>query len=436
MLPKIVDDRTRTPTPAEDEAHPRRPSSARTPQFAERASSLPSSASDAIAAASAALAAFDTPSVVPQTGAARRTSEPRAVIDLLPPAKSDAKPVSERLVSTRPGASPQDTVVYERYYGLAESPFALSPNPRFLFHWDSHDSVLRDIATAIGHHDGTILLTGADGAGKTTLARALVAQLGRRALVSFVSAPVTDARELLQTVLVDFGVISRTDAASGRLREASGDDLASTLRDFLASLSALQAVALIVIDDVQHLSTAILRDLRVLAELAAEHKLLQVLLVGDPELAATLLSGRLQPWNRLIGLRAELGPLSDVDVADYVAHRLAVAGTADPLFDAGALARLYVVTRGTPRDVNLIADCALAIGQRIAARSIDEDLIDRAARDLGLLSEAPPESRWGVRMLLVALFASLMLAGAAGAGWMLREPLLRVLARYGVSLSR
>jgi general secretion pathway protein A len=379
---------------------------------------LSPSASAALEAASAALAAFEAPAVPAKIETTAGASEPRALIDLFPPAKS---------------AAARAAAVYERFYGLAESPFDLSADPRFLFHWDSHDRVLRSVATAIGRHDGTILLSGEAGAGKTTLSRALVAQLGRRTLVSFVTDPVAAARDVLQTVLVDFGVISRADAASGRLRGASRDDLASTLRDFLASLSALQAVALIVIDDAHNLSTATLGDLQVLAELAAGHKLLQVLLVGEPDLAARLHSDELQSWSRLIGLRAELGPLSAGDVADYVAHRLAVAGTTDVLFDADALARLHALSSGTPRVVNVIADRALVMGQRASARTIDEGLVDRAARDLGLLPEAASTAG---NMLLVALLAALMLAGAAGAGWMLREPLLRVLARYGVSLSR
>jgi general secretion pathway protein A len=369
---------------------------------------LTPSASAALAAASAALAAFEAPAAPAKTETTTGASAPRALIE-------------------------REAAVYERFYGLAESPFDLPADPRFLFHWDSHDRVLRSIATAIGRHDGTILLTGEAGAGKTTLARALVAQLGRRTLVSFVTDPVAAARDLLQTVLVDFGVISRADAASGRLRDASRDDLASTLRDFLSSLSALQAVALVVIDDAHRLPAAILGDLQVLAEIASEHTLLQVLLVGEPDLAARLSSDELQAWSRLIGLRAELGPLSAGDVADYVAHRLAVAGTTDALFDASALARLHELSRGTPRAVNLIADRALVMGQRASARSIDEELVDCAARDLGVLPEAAAPSG---NILLVGLLAALMLAGAAGAGWVLREPLLRVLARYGVSLSR
>jgi len=435
---KIVDERAPKPPPPEerDQANPRRPPPSAAPNPAEHVPSLTPSASAALAAASAALAAFEAPAAPATIESTTGASEPRALIDLFPPAKPAAAstttdaPMPRAVVA---GHAQREAAVYERFYGLAESPFDLPADPRFLFHWDSHDRVLRSVATAIGRHDGTMLLTAEAGAGKTTLARALVAQLGRRTLVSFVTDPFAAARDLLQTVLVDFGVISRADTASGRLRGASRDDLASTLRDFLASLSALQAVALIVIDDAHQLSASILGDLQVLAEIASEHTLLQLLLVGEPDLAVRLNSDDLQAWSRRIGLRAELGPLSASDVADYVAHRLAVAGTTDALFDAGALARLHALSRGTPRAVNLIADRALVMGQRASARSIDENLVDRAARDLGVLPEAAAASG---NILLVALLAALMLAGAAGAGWVLREPLLRVLARYGVSLSR
>ena len=412
-----------------------------------KAQPLSPTASAALAAASAALAALSAPAAPAKTDTATAPSGPRKLIDLFPPAKPSASvtaPASpKKALDETPAPAPSPAVApaprtvlaYERFYGLAERPFDLSTDPRFLFHWDSHDHVLRDVTAAIARHDGTILLIGEAGAGKTTLCRAVIAQLGRRTLVSFVGESVAAASDLLKTVLVDFGVISRADAVSGRLREASLADLAGTLRDFLTSLAALQAVALIVIDDAQRLSPEVLSELQILSELAAEHTLLRVLLVGEPDLTTRLRGDQSQTWSRRIGLCAELGPLDPGDVADYVAHRLAVAGTTDALFDEHALARLHTLSGGSPRMVNLIGDRALVMGEQASSRSIDEGLIDRAARDLGLLPEAPAVS-WAGRMLLLVSMVALMLAGAAGAAWLLRDPLLRVLARYGVSLSR
>lgn len=408
---------------------------------------LSPTASAALAAASAALAALNAPAAPAQTNTGAAPSGPRKLIDLFPPAKPAAiftAPASPKQAAAEPPSPatgpavapvPRTVVAYERFYGLAERPFDLSSDARFLFHWDSHDHVLRDVTAAIARHDGTILLIGEAGAGKTTLCRVVIAQLGRRTLVSFVGEPVAAARDLLKTVLVDFGVISRADAVSGRLREASREDLAGTLRDFLTSLAALQAVALIVIDDAQKLSSEVLSELQILAELAAEHTLLQVLLVGEPDLTTRLRGDQSQAWSRRIGLCAELGPLEAGEVVDYVAHRLAVAGTTDPLFDERALVRLHTLSGGSPRVVNLIGDRVLVMGEQASARSIDEALVDRAARDVGLLPEVPAVS-WSGRMLLLVSMVALMVAGAAGAAWLLRDPLLRVLARYGVSLSR
>lgn len=400
---------------------------ARAPHDAPRPQPLTPEASAALAAASAALAAFNEQPGSLEPATPSPASGPRKLIDVFPPA---APAASAQEPTSAP--APARPASYERFYGLSEHPFDLSPDPRFLFEWEARDKVLRDLTAALKRHDGTILLTGETGAGKTTVCRALVAQLGRRTLVSFVGEPVAAARDLLETVLVDFGVISRADAVTGRLRGASRDDLASTLRDFIASLTALQAVALIIIDDAHRLTAGVLGDLQVLAELAREHKLLQVLLVGEPHLKASLATAELHQWDRLAGLRVELGPLASGDMADYVAHRLAVAGSTENPFDGDALARVHALSLGAPRTVNRLCDCALTMGQQASARSIDAGLVDRAARDLGLLSDRAAVASWRGRLMMVIVMLALMLAGAAGAGWMFREPLLRALSRWHV----
>ena len=396
----------------------------RAPHAGPRPQPLTPEASAALAAASAALAAFSEQPGSPEPAPASHPSGPPKLIDLFPPAP--AASAQEPTAAPVPSAPAS----YERFYALTEHPFDLSPDPRFHFEWDARDKVLRDLTAALTRHEGTILLTGETGAGKTTVCRALVAQLGRRTLASFIGEPAAAARDLLETVLVDFGVISRADAVTGRLRAASRDDLARTLRDFLASLTALQAVALIVIDDAHRLTAGVLGELQVLAEMAREHKLLQVLLVGEPPLEASLRTAELHQWDRLTGLRVELAPLASSDVADYVAHRLAVAGTTESLFDADALARVHALSGGTPRTVNLLCDRALTMGQQDSARSIDADLVDRAARDVGLLPDRPAAASWRGRLLVAIVMLALMLAGAAGAGWMFREPLGRALTRW------
>jgi general secretion pathway protein A len=404
-------------------------------------------ASAAVAAASAALEAFAAPRrELPRASAVSSPTSPpgpRKLIDLFPPARPAAveaktpaavqatAPVAAA-AATPPAQPARVPALHERFYGLSDNPFDLAPDPRFHFRWDSHDQVLRDLTAAFERRDGTMLLIGNAGSGKTTVCRALAARLGRRTLVCVVGEPPAAARDLLQTVLADFGVVSRADTASGRLREASRDDLVSALRDFLASLAVLQAVALIVIDDAHAMAPGVLADLQILADMALEHKRLQVLLVGEPPLRATLQRDSLRKWDGLIGLRAELGPLAGGDMADYVTHRLAVVGTTDRLFDEAALARVHTLSHGTPRTVNRLCDRALTMGQRASARSIDEALVDRAARDLGLIADPAPPPSWRRRFVAVIALLVLMCAGAAGAGWIFREPLTRTLARWHV----
>ena len=401
-----------------------------------------------MAAASAALAVFAAPRQEPPRASAvggppSSPSGPRKLIDLFPPArpaaveaKTPAAVKATGLVAAAttapPAGSARVPALYERFYGLSGNPFDPAPDPRFHFRWDSHDQALRDLTAALKRRDDTMLLIGDAGSGKTTLCRALVARLGRRTLVSVVGEPAAAARDLLRTVLVDFGVISGVDTASARLREASRDDLASTLRDFLASLAVLQAVALIVIDDAHAMAPGVLADLQILADMALEHKRLQVLLVGEPPLRATLQRDSLRKWDGLIGMRAELGPLAGSDMADYVTHRFAVAGTTDRLFDEAALARVHTLSHGTPGTVNRLCDRALTMGQRASARSIDEALVDRAARDLGLIADPAPPPSWRGRFATIVVLLVLMCAGAAGAGWMFREPLTRTLTRWNV----
>ncbi len=287
---------------------------------------------------------------------------------------------------------------------------------------------MQKLSTAVGRRDGLIVLTAEPGIGKTILCQALVDLLGRHALVSFVTEPPSGADDLLRTVLVDFGDVSRDDLANGGLAQTSVDGLAERLGGFLASLPDAHAVALVIIDNAHELPVAVLTDLRVLFAMAAEEKLLQVVLVGEPALTTLLGSTDLRPLDVLVALRTELHALAPEEVGGYVAHRLAVAGSTGRIqFDEDALDSVYALSQGVPRAVNLICDRALTIGYRTSAALIDNEIVQRAARELALV---PAGSSWRDRLVVAALMAALMLAGAAGAGWVFRAPLARVLAQW------
>jgi len=323
-------------------------------------------------------------------------------------------------------ASPRPVLAtYETFYGLNDKPFAAAPDLRFLYHSSSHDVALQELSASIDKRDAVAVLTGPAGIGKTLLCRALVEQLDRNTVVSFVSDAASSAEHLLRTLLVDFGVISQAEAAAGQLASASHQDLAGALRDFLSSLTALQATALLIVDDVDRLPPAVLQELRSLSDLAASGQLLQMVLVGEPSLTRQLKSGDLRAIDDRVAQRVELGPLQEDEVSGYVAHRLAVAGRGERIdFSEPALGRIFAMSQGVPAVVNRICDKALTLGYQSSASRIDGDFVDDAAQQLGLTSVDGARS-WRERALLATLMLTLVLAGAAAAGWVFREPLSR-----------
>ena len=351
----------------------------------------------------------------------------RPLLDLFPP-PPDATIVEPAAPAPRPPVP--ETVTYETFYGLTEKPFSLSSDPRFLYHSSSHDRVAQELLGAIRRREGVVVMTGEVGTGKTTLCRAVIDQLDQRTLTSFVLDPFVSVEELLKTILVDFGVISREDLAHERLRGASRDELTATLRDFLASLAPLQAFAVVVVDEAQNLTADVLERLRVLSDAEDGHRLLQVILVGRPDLM-TLIARDDQGMAQRVAVRCRLEPIDEDEVAGYVAHRLLVAGASARVgFDDAALTRIYALTGGVPRLMNLLCDRALTLGYDSAASAIDESLVDRAAEDLDI---APVESRAAAaaRAVVTALvLLSFMLAGAAGAAYVFQNRIARVMIEW------
>jgi general secretion pathway protein A len=415
---------------------------------------LPPSAFAAINAASAALSqAFEAPSPAPTAPAPVQlpaTAGPRTLLDLFPPAVSlestapslpmrdSAVPppiaaIEPPRVAVRPrvfpAAAPPRGVTYETFYGLDEKPFAAPPDLRFLYHSSAHDRALQDLVSSVTRRDPVAVFTGEPGIGKTLLCRALVDQLERRTLVSFVTDAPRSAEDLLKTMLVDFGVISPADVTTG-LAPAARDELAGALRDFLSSLVVLQASALLIVDDAHGLQAPVLEELRGLADTAAEGGLLQIVLVGEPALTRLLKTNELRAINDRVKVRVELGPLDDDEIPGYVAHRIAVAGRGGRVeFGESALRRVFALSRGIPGLVNKICDRALTIGYQSSASHIDADFVEQAGQDAGLVQAEPGDSVRD-RVLIAVLMLSLMLAGAAGAGWVFREPLSRAWAEW------
>jgi type II secretory pathway predicted ATPase ExeA/cell division septation protein DedD len=277
-------------------------------------------------------------------------------------------------------------LTYEPFFGLAEKPFSLSADPRFLFRSPAHGPAFDELLAGIRRREGLIVLTGEIGTGKTTLCRAVLQHLDRRTFAAFVADPFVSREDLLKTLLVDFGVISIGDLTRGRFNGASRTDLSYPLYEFLDSLVPLQAFAVVVIDEAQNLSLPLLEEIRILSELERREKLLQVVLVGQPELRSNLKLPEMRQVDQRVSVRCELTPLNADGVAGYVNHRLRVAGRgmSGVEFTRAALEAVYRGSSGIPRLINRICDRALQRAYGSQSRQIDVHSVWAAFDDLGL----------------------------------------------------
>jgi general secretion pathway protein A len=295
--------------------------------------------------------------------------------------------------ASRPGAFP--SLTYEPYYGLSEKPFSLSADPRFLFRSFAHASAFDEIHAGIRRREGLIVLTGEIGTGKTTLCRSVLQHLDRRTFAAFVADPFVSREDLLKTLLLDFGVVSMADLTRGRFDGASRSDLSYPLYEFLDSLVPLQAFAVVIIDEAQNLSLPLLEEIRILSELERREKLLQVVLVGQPELRSNLRLPEMRQVDQRVSVRCELTALDAAGAAGYVQHRLDIAGRGESRveFTASALEAIHEGSTGVPRLINRICDRALQRAFTARALQIDADFVWTAIGDLGLIPVRKPAAR-------------------------------------------
>jgi type II secretory pathway predicted ATPase ExeA/cell division septation protein DedD len=289
------------------------------------------------------------------------------------------------------------TLTYEPYYGLRAKPFSLSTDPRALYKSSSHAAVYEDLLAAIRRREGVIVLTGEMGTGKTTLCRAALYQLDRKTFTTFVPDPDLSREDLLRMLLVGFGEVSVHDLKQGRLKGTPRAELGCQLYDFLISLESVDAFAALVIDEAQNLSGPLLDEIRALSEMEAGRRLLQIVLVGQPELRARLRTPEMQQIAQHVTTVRELRPLTREGVDGYVSHRLAVAGGARDRveFSPPALDLVFVASAGIPRLVNRICDRALFNGYIDRSAQIGQIHVGRALQDLEL---TPPRHQPSIPM--------------------------------------
>ncbi|MDP6980021.1 MAG: AAA family ATPase [Myxococcota bacterium] len=273
--------------------------------------------------------------------------------------------------------------MYTAFYGLHEKPFSLSPNPRYLFFAQGHREALAHLRYGIEEGEGFIAVTGEVGTGKSTLCRALIESLGPATEVAFLFNPPRSATELLHAIAMEFGL-----QPAGHQRHALNDQL----NRFLLERRQQGKRVLLIIDEAQNLDVHVLEEIRLLSNLeTASSKLIQIILLGQPELDRKLDSTELRQLRQRISVRWFLTPLSREETEAYVVHRLEVAaGGPRPIFDPSALRELHKRSGGVPRRVNLLADRALLAGYGADARVLDASFIRRAAAEVDGIAAGPP----------------------------------------------
>jgi general secretion pathway protein A len=282
-------------------------------------------------------------------------------------------------------------LTYEPYYGLKEKPFSLSADPRFLYKSRAHAPVFDALRAGIRRREGIIVLTGEPGTGKTTLCRSVLEALDRKTFCTFVPDPFVSREDLLKMLLIEFGVMSVDDLKSGRLHAATRPELSYPLYDFLKSLVPLQAYAVLILDEAQNLTSQLLEEIRILADLEGPEKLLQLVLVGQPELHDKFKDPVMRQVDQRISVRCSLEALEQDALSGYLAHRLTVAGAgADRVeFQPDALELLYCASHGNPRLLNLIADKSLSRGHLERTWVITRVIVGAALAELGYARPDP-----------------------------------------------
>lgn len=283
------------------------------------------------------------------------------------------------------------SLTYEPKFGLREKPFSLSSDPRFFYRHSSHGASFDTLRAGIRRREGILALMGEVGTGKTTLCRAVLQALDQRTFAAFVPDPFLSREDLLKTLLVDFGVVSVDEIRNGRLKGVTRTDLSYPLYDFLASLQPLKAFAVVMIDEAHNLKTDLLEEIRILSDLEKNHeKLLEVMLIGQPELQERLASTQMRQLAQRVSLRCELVPLLPDDVKAYISHRLSVAGNDGRVrFTEQAVEWVVTASGGIPRVVNLICDRALQKAAGSNTAIVDAEHVVWAVQDLGMPTPQP-----------------------------------------------
>ena len=267
--------------------------------------------------------------------------------------------------------------MYLTFFGLNEKPFAITPDPRYLYLSERHAEALAHLLYGINEAGGFVQLTGEVGTGKTTIVRSLLAQTPKNAEIALILNPKMTPAEFLLTICEELG-IGVPDSALSSLK-----DLVDILSHYLLRAHAAGRRVVLVVDEAQNLSPEVLEQVRLLTNLETNtQKLLQIIVIGQPELRELLARNELRQLAQRITGRYHLNPLSRDETTAYVRHRLRVAGATTDIFSPQALAEVYRLSQGVPRVINVICDRALLGAYSLDRHRVTTPLVRHAASEV------------------------------------------------------
>ena len=266
--------------------------------------------------------------------------------------------------------------MYTEFFGLTEKPFAITPDPRYLFMSERHSEALAHLVYGVTESGGFIQLTGEVGTGKTTLVRTLLGQVPKKADVALILNPQLTALEFLQSICDELGIAMPQDKSSTKA-------LIDALNSHLLKAHGKGRRTILLVDEAQNLAAEVLEEVRLLTNLeTAKQKLLQIILIGQPELRDLLGRNELRQLAQRVTGRYHLQPLTQSETDAYIKHRLRVAGALVDIFDERARREVYRLSGGIPRLINVICDRALLGAYSLGLRTIDHKLVRQAAREV------------------------------------------------------
>ena len=266
--------------------------------------------------------------------------------------------------------------MYKDYFGLKDKPFSIAPDPQYLYMSERHREALAHLIYGLQSDGGFVLLTGEVGTGKTTVCRCLLEQVPEDAEIAFVLNPKVTAVELLATICDELGIHYPQDNQSIKV-------FVDGINRYLLDTHAKGRKTVLIIDEAQNLSVDVLEQIRLLTNLETnKQKLLQVIMLGQPELKTILERPELRQLAQRITARYHLEPLSQQEMVGYISHRLKVAGVERPLFPAATIRRLYRLSGGVPRLINLLCDRALLGAYVKEQNTVSRKLMTATAREV------------------------------------------------------